>query len=73
MKLQQKPFEEKRKKYDESVFIIARELKGLDKWRTEEISARTEWLAECFEKIWSVKKSDARIVSFPTWLTNRGS
>jgi hypothetical protein len=67
IKIQQKPFEEKKLKYDESVMIVSRELKRLEKWGTSEISARTEWLAECFEKIWSIEKSKAGIDSFPVW------
>jgi hypothetical protein len=67
IKIQQKPFDEKKIKYDESVMIVSRELKQIDKWGTNEISARTEWLAECFEKIWSIEKSKAGIESFPVW------
>ena len=67
MKIQQKPFDDKRKKYDESVFIVARELKQIDSWTTQEISARTEWLSECFENIWSIEKSKNPIKPFPSW------
>jgi hypothetical protein len=67
MKIQQKPFDEKRKKYDESVFIVARELKQINSWTTKEIAARTKWLSECFETIWSVEKTAKPIKPFPVW------
>jgi hypothetical protein len=71
MKLQQKPFDEKKKKYEESVLMISRELKKIDNWGTMEIAARTEWLAECFEKIWSIEKNKSTITSFPNWYVSK--
>lgn len=67
MKLQQKPFDEKRLKYEESVFFVARELKQVESWTTQEIAARTEWLSECFENIWAVEKSKIPIKPFSIW------
>jgi hypothetical protein len=71
IKVQQKPFDEKKVKYNESVMMVSRELKLIDNWSTKEISARTQWLAECFETIWSIEKSKAAIQSFPTWYRSK--
>ena len=67
LKVQQKPFGEKKLKYDESVMMVSRELKQIDSWGTAEIAARTSWLAECFGIIWAIEKSKAGIDSFPVW------
>jgi hypothetical protein len=73
VRLQQKLFGEKKAKYDQSLFIVSRELKHLNRWTVDEIEARTEWLTECFETIWSVDKSTNEIESFPIWLASKSA
>ncbi len=72
IKAQQKSFAEKKKKYNDSVIKLTRDLEDVDSWTKEEIKARTTWLAECFEIIWSVEAPASQIVSFPRWLADRG-
>jgi len=71
IKAQQKPFSEKKDKYDHSVIKITRDLCLVDNWAKEEIQARTEWLAECFEIIFSVDSAAEQIWSFPKWLKEK--
>lgn len=71
IRLQQKLFAEKKLKYDHSVFKISRDLVGVTKWGEEEILARTDWLTDCFEKIWSVDSKSGEIVTFSEWLEGR--
>jgi hypothetical protein len=71
IKAQQKSFAEKKKKYNDSVIKLTRDLEDVDSWTKEEIKARTTWLAECFEIIWSVEAPASQIVSFPRWLADR--
>lgn len=69
IKAQQKLFDEKKKKYDDSVLKVTRDLQDVLAWTKHEIRARTLWLAECFDIIWGVEKSSDRIVPFASWLT----
>lgn len=71
LKVQQKLFETKKLKYEDSLLKISRELSQLDKWTITEIEARTTWLTECFESIWSIEKNAQRVISFPEWLATR--
>lgn len=67
IRAQQKSFDEKKKKYNDSVIKMTRDLKEIDFWGKEEIKSRTQWLAKCFGIIWSVDPSSEEIVSFPRW------
>lgn len=67
IRAQQKVFDEKKKKYNDSVIKLTRDLRDLSYWGKEEIKARTIWLAECFNIIWSVEPSSEKISSFPKW------
>jgi hypothetical protein len=73
VRLQQKLFGEKKAKYDQSLFIVSRELKHLNEWTIDQIEAGTEWLTECFETIWSVDKGTKAIESFPAWLAAKSA
>lgn len=71
IKAQQKLFDEKKKKYNDSVIKLTRDLTAINSWGKEEIKARTRWLADCFEILWSVDYSDQPIVSFSSWYSSR--
>ena len=71
IRAQQKLFDEKKKKYNDSVIKLTRDLRDVSAWTKDEIKARTSWLAECFDIIWSVDAPTSQIVSFPRWLAAR--
>jgi hypothetical protein len=67
IRAQQKLFDEKKKRYNDSVIKMTRDLKEIEHWGKEEIKDRTSWLASCFDIIWSVDQASEEIVSFPRW------
>jgi hypothetical protein len=67
IRAQQKLFDEKKKRYNDSVIKMTRDLKEIELWGKEEIKDRTRWLARCFDIIWSVDPASEEIVSFPRW------
>lgn len=71
LEAQQKSFGEKKVKYDDSVIKITRDLLTLESWRQEEIEARTEWVAEMFEKIWHSTPESGQLATFPIWFASR--
>jgi hypothetical protein len=52
VKLRNKPFSEKKIKYDATKISLVQDLLAFDKWDSTAIAERTEWLAEMFEVIW---------------------
>lgn len=71
IKLQTKPFNIKSAKYDLSVLKITRDLVNLNDWSEKEIKARTKWLAEAFEVIWSIEPSPKKLLPFSEWYSNQ--
>jgi hypothetical protein len=71
IRAQQKSFEDKKKKYHDSVIKLTRDLTKIDIWTKDEIQARTKWLSECFEILWSVDPTNREIHSFSRWYRER--
>lgn len=68
IKAQQKSFEEKKGKYNDSVIKLTRGLTEIDNWTKDEIKSRTTWLGKCFEIIWSIDQPKEQVRSFHSWL-----
>ena len=70
---QRKPFEEKKKEYKKSSFLITRELCDFEEWNLEIIRLRTLWLTEMFNIYWSINPSSGKIITFKEWFEKRPS
>ena len=63
----QKPFNEKKPKYFDSVMNISRDLQHIPKWDESVVQKRTSWVAECFDAIWSSEPNQKPIMAFSDW------
>jgi hypothetical protein len=69
LKVQNDTFANKKVRYQESVINLVTDLLPIDKWDSEIIDKRTQWLAEMFEIIWSIDVTTDKVVSFNDWLS----
>ncbi len=60
-------FPQKRKNYDKSVIAITRDLMCEDTWNASIVNARTNWLADCFNKIWSSTAPREALSPYSEW------
>ena len=68
-KAKQENFSNKIKIYKDASLIITRDLgQNIDQWNVDLIDKRCEWLAECFNSIWTIDGSSAPVEEFSKWL-----
>lgn len=68
----QKPFDDKKVHYDESALVLTRDFLKITHWDEAMIQARTQWLSEMFDILWSGSTSSRDVVYFSKWLKKNG-
>jgi len=68
-KAKQEIFSNKSQIYKDASLIITRDIgQNIDHWTADLIEKRCEWLAECFNSIWTTDGSSAPVKEFSKWL-----
>jgi hypothetical protein len=70
LQAQRKLFDEKKSEYYQHsrMTSITQDLMAFPKWNRQIIEERTVWLAEMFERLWSIDRPDTRAIRFSEWV-----
>lgn len=67
MSIKQKDFKSKSEKYAGSVIKLSNDLVKEDGWDLESINSRTDYLVDCFNRVFSVESRESQVPTFSDW------